>query len=51
MADVVRSGIELSVMEEPHHRVVEEWMGRQVETLEDLLAPGMRAVRYQPFAD
>jgi TDG/mug DNA glycosylase family protein len=31
-------------MEEPHHRVVEEWMGRQVETLEDLLAPGMRAV-------
>lgn len=26
------------------HRVVEEWMGRQVETLEDLLQPDLRAV-------
>jgi double-stranded uracil-DNA glycosylase len=31
-------------MDEPHHRVVEEWMGQQVETLEDLLQPGLRAV-------
>jgi double-stranded uracil-DNA glycosylase len=31
-------------MAEPHHRVVEEWMGRQVETLEDLLKPKLRAV-------
>lgn len=28
----------------PSHRVVEEWMGRRVETLEDLLRPGLRAV-------
>jgi TDG/mug DNA glycosylase family protein len=27
-----------------HHRVLEEWMGEQVETLEDLLRPGLRAV-------
>ena len=27
----------------PNHRVIEEWMGEQVETLEDLLAPGLRA--------
>ena len=26
------------------HRVSEEWMGQQVETLEDLLRPGLRAV-------
>jgi hypothetical protein len=26
------------------HRVTEEWMGQQVETLEDLLRPGLRAV-------
>jgi double-stranded uracil-DNA glycosylase len=31
-------------MVEPHHRVVEEWMGQQVETLEDLLQPCLRAV-------
>lgn len=37
-------GIDLSAMDEPHHRVVEEWMGQQVETLEDLLQPGLRAV-------
>ena len=30
-------------MEEPHHRVVEEWMGQPVETLEDLLRPGQSA--------
>lgn len=26
------------------HRVTEEWMGQQIETLEDLLRPGLRAV-------
>jgi G:T/U-mismatch repair DNA glycosylase len=26
------------------HRAIEEWMGQQVETLEDLLRPGLRAV-------
>ena len=26
------------------HRVTEEWMGQPVETLEDLLRPGLRAV-------
>jgi TDG/mug DNA glycosylase family protein len=26
------------------HRVIEDWMGEQVETLEDLLMPGLRAV-------
>lgn len=26
------------------HRVTEQWMGQQVETLEDLLRPGLRAV-------
>jgi double-stranded uracil-DNA glycosylase len=26
------------------HRTTEEWMGEQVETLEDLLRPGLRAV-------
>jgi len=26
------------------HRVIEEWMGEEVETLEDLLRPGLRAV-------
>ena len=26
------------------HRVVEQWMGKEVETLEDLLRPGLRAV-------
>ncbi len=26
------------------HRATEEWMGQQVETLEDLLRPGLRAV-------
>jgi TDG/mug DNA glycosylase family protein len=31
-------------MNEPHHRVVENWMGEEVETLEDLLRPGLRAV-------
>jgi TDG/mug DNA glycosylase family protein len=31
-------------MDRPHHRVVEEWMGQQVETLEDMLQPGLRAV-------
>lgn len=31
-------------MDEPHHRVLEEWMGQQVETLEDLLEPSLRAV-------
>ena len=29
---------------EPNHRVTEKWMGRKVETLEDLLRPGLRAV-------
>jgi TDG/mug DNA glycosylase family protein len=28
----------------PSHRVVEDWMGRPLETLEDLLRPGLRAV-------
>jgi G:T/U-mismatch repair DNA glycosylase len=28
----------------PNHRVTEKWMGEQVETLEDLLRPGLRAV-------
>jgi TDG/mug DNA glycosylase family protein len=28
----------------PNHRVVEDWMGEQVETLEDLLRPELRAV-------
>jgi double-stranded uracil-DNA glycosylase len=28
----------------PSHRVSELWMGDEVETLEDLLAPGLRAV-------
>jgi double-stranded uracil-DNA glycosylase len=27
-----------------NHRVTEEWMGKQVETLEDLLRPGLRAI-------
>jgi double-stranded uracil-DNA glycosylase len=27
-----------------HHRVTKNWMGRPVETLEDLLRPGLRAV-------
>ena len=27
-----------------NHRVTEEWMGESVETLEDLLRPGLRAV-------
>ncbi len=27
-----------------HHRVTENWMGKSVETLEDLLRPGLRAV-------
>jgi TDG/mug DNA glycosylase family protein len=31
-------------MDEPHHRVIEEWMGQQVETLEDLLRPDLGAV-------
>lgn len=31
-------------MDERHHRVLEEWMGQQVETLEDMLQSGMRAV-------
>ena len=26
------------------HRVTEEWMGERVETLEDLLRPGLRAI-------
>jgi TDG/mug DNA glycosylase family protein len=26
------------------HRVTEDWMGKQVETLEDLLRPGLRAI-------
>jgi TDG/mug DNA glycosylase family protein len=26
------------------HRVTEKWMGEQVETLEDLLRPGLHAV-------
>jgi TDG/mug DNA glycosylase family protein len=29
---------------DPGHRVTEEWMGEAVETLEDLLEPGLRAV-------
>ena len=28
----------------PHHRVVIEWMGESIETLEDLLRPGLDAV-------
>lgn len=28
----------------PDHRVTEKWMGKPVETLEDLLRPGLRAV-------
>jgi TDG/mug DNA glycosylase family protein len=28
----------------PSHRVIEDWMGEEVETLEDLLRPGLRAV-------
>src|SRR4051812_36177627 len=31
-------------MDELNHRVVEEWMGKQVETLADLLRPRLRAV-------
>ncbi len=27
-----------------HHRVRDEWMGEEIETLEDLLRPGLRAV-------
>jgi TDG/mug DNA glycosylase family protein len=27
-----------------HHRVYENWMGKSVETLEDLLRPGLRAI-------
>lgn len=26
------------------HRVIEDWMGKEVETLEDLLRPGLRAI-------
>jgi TDG/mug DNA glycosylase family protein len=40
----MRIGIDSSAMDGPHHRVVEEWMGQQVETLEDLMRPGLRAV-------
>jgi double-stranded uracil-DNA glycosylase len=29
---------------ESNHRVTEDWMGRRVKTLEDLLRPGLRAV-------
>ena len=29
---------------EPHHRVVEDWLGEPAETLEDLLRDGLRAV-------
>ncbi len=29
---------------DPGHRVSEEWMGKRVETLEDLVRPGLRAV-------
>ena len=29
---------------DPGHRVIEEWMGQKVETLADLLQPGLRAV-------
>lgn len=28
----------------PSHRITEDWMGEPVETLEDLLRPGLRAV-------
>jgi hypothetical protein len=28
----------------PKHRVTESWLGDEVETLEDLLAPQLRAV-------
>src|SRR4051794_40840432 len=31
-------------MELVSHRVIEEWRGEQIETLEDLLRPGLRAV-------
>lgn len=30
--------------EDPGHRMTEQWMGEEVETLADLLGPGMRAV-------
>jgi TDG/mug DNA glycosylase family protein len=30
--------------DDPGHRVTEEWMGEEVETLADLLRPGLRAV-------
>ena len=30
--------------EDSGHRVVEEWMGEEVETLQDLLGPGLRGV-------
>jgi hypothetical protein len=31
-------------MTNKHHRVNENWMGKSVETLEDLLRPGLRAI-------
>jgi double-stranded uracil-DNA glycosylase len=33
------------VTADAHHRSLEDWMGERVETLEDLLRPGLRAVR------
>jgi len=34
----------LAAVGETHHRVTESWMGADVETLADLLRPGLRAV-------
>lgn len=35
----------LTFSEDPGHRVTETWMGRRVETLADLLRPGVKAAR------
>ena len=34
----------LALSDEPGHRLTETWMGRQTQTLADLLRPGLRAV-------
>jgi TDG/mug DNA glycosylase family protein len=38
------SAVEYAPSDDPGHRVVMEWMGAQVETLADLLRPGLLAV-------
>jgi double-stranded uracil-DNA glycosylase len=40
----MRRGPDYATMLRMSHRVIEEWQGSQVETLEDLLRPGLRAV-------